>query len=420
MKLGFHKFKSLSAKSGMFDFLPSSFMEFSSCFFLSFNLRFHNQCIDAICFDFSGRLDIERGNIVANNTISVSQEYKAAIRTSSYEEMFSRVQIQLTRTSSNPLYSSSQANICILHLSETLLEPRAETLDSMIKTLHLHHLIVDFFEASSQACNVCELLLRNIHRTRTNYCWIKRAFELSLLMNPDSNTRYCEEIRVELRTFVSLRNPLGFLSSVQFHDMHEDHVGLLHRIVKKRKEISRKMKILRICKKAGGCCLVASCCALGVLTLVIAAHTIVGIAAAPGILLSCLGLGLSKNPTEEKGALFKGRHCDVRNDEKLKMQLDTAAKWLFVLVNDMDTVSSLVEKLYYEMEHSRARIDLGLKNEVMLMEVVKELEEEKMCFMEQLEELEEHIYLCLVTINKSRKSFLDETASGHRHGGDDD
>ncbi|PKI00410.1 hypothetical protein CRG98_049643 [Punica granatum] len=77
----------------------------------------------------------------------------------------------------------------------------------------------------------------------------------------------------------------------------------------------------------------------------------------------------------------------------------------------MGTMGSLVGRLQDEVEHTREWADMGAKNskrDKILKEVVRELDLNSLCFMELLEELEEHIYLCLLAINKSRRSLLQE------------
>jgi len=65
------------------------------------------------------------------------------------------------------------------HLSESLPEPGRETLVNMINTLNTHHLLVNYFQASSDACDMCELLLWGIHQTCANCQSIGRAIKLA-------------------------------------------------------------------------------------------------------------------------------------------------------------------------------------------------------------------------------------------------
>ncbi|KAL0438383.1 UNVERIFIED_CONTAM: hypothetical protein Slati_2321300 [Sesamum latifolium] len=94
----------------------------------------------------------------------------------------------------------------------------------------------------------------------------------------------------------------------------------------------------------------------------------------------------------------------------LGAQLDLAARGVYILVNDFDTMSRLVQRLHDEMEHRKFVADICVrkgKNE-MLKEVVKEFQMHETWFMEQLEELEKQIYLCFLDINRSRRLVVEQ------------
>lgn len=397
---------------------------------LSFNVRIR-------CFlVFAGRgiesSPGERG-IALSRPSSVSQEYKAALRTDSYAELWSKVQSQLAGSTSTAvdllsLWSSSRDRfVAHHHLSETLLEPDQITLAAMVESLHIHHLLVDYFKTSSDACDVCELLLVSIHQTRANFRQIRRVVQLAGTAYECSSS---EMISRELGAFWSLGNPLSVISPVQFHDMNESYTVLLRGLTRKCERVRAKARLRRFGEQAGTCCLVLSCGVMGIASIVLAVHGAIGVVAAPGLVSSCFGLGFFSKKKEkltdpEPSPSSSCRNCKrlrnskARRSRRLSSQLDVAAKGLYILINDMDTMGSLVGRLQNEAEHAREWADMGAKStksDGILREVVRELDLNSLCFMEQLEELEEHIYLCLLTINKSRMSLLQEiTVSSSRH-----
>ncbi|XP_031406477.1 UPF0496 protein At1g20180-like [Punica granatum] len=369
----------------------------------------------------------ERGNSMAHNRpSSVSQEYKAALRTDSYVELWNKVQSQFMRSTSIGLLTSvSSRNLFIDHFSDTLLEPGRETLASMIKNLRLHHLLVDYFEASSEGCDVCELLFIGVYQTRVNYERIRKVIRLTRSAY-DCSSNYtdcqCKVISRELGAFSSLRNPLSVVSPVQFHDMNESYTILFHELIEKRERIKRKAKLARFCEQTGSCCLVVLCEVMGIASFVLAAHGVLVAVAVPGLMSSCFGLRLFPNNKEKPIndsplSTFSRPNPKKQNKNKspknkrLSAQLDVAAKGLYILLNDMGTMGSLLGRLRDEIEHTREWADMGAKNsksDEILKEVVRELDLNCLCIMERLEELEELIYLCLLTINKSRRSLLQE------------
>lgn len=96
-------------------------------------------------------------------------------------------------------------------------------------------------------------------------------------------------------------------------------------------------------------------------------------------------------------------------------QLDAAARGAFTLDRDFDTLSRMVRRLHDEVEHWRDVIRLFMEEEedmeggwMMLRVVVRELQVSEDCFMDQLAELEEHVSLCFLNINRARRMVLEE------------
>lgn len=343
--------------------------------------------------------------------LSVNEEYLQVFRTKSYIEMWDKVQGQIgitTTSSSSSRISPSSSFPFYLDLSEYLLEPRQETLKEMIKSLNFHHLLIDYFGASLQACNICQLLLNSVHQTRSAYKKIKLVIKMSKKMHghvdfiTEDNYR---PIFRELKSFALLKNPLSIISAVQFHDIHDDNLVLLHRLTSANKKIKRRAKLRRICKKVGGVGLVVSQTALLIALLVFAFHSILGMAAAPALIGCSLALHRKKKMERAQESAGKRLHEGVAGE-----QLDVAARGVFILIKDFDTMSRMVRRLHNEVEHRKnvSEMCVRIGKCELLDEVVKEFDAQERSFLEQLEELEEHIYLCLLTINRSRGLVIRE------------
>ncbi|GAV87689.1 DUF677 domain-containing protein, partial [Cephalotus follicularis] len=340
-----------------------------------------------------------------NNKLNVNEEYMEAFRTKSYIDLCSKVQGQMRRTSIDKLSSSSSLPLYV-HLSDFLLEPRQETLMDMLKSLNVHHLLVDYFQASLEACDVCELLLQSIHKTRASHRKIRRVIKLSKRMdNCASSTddeEYCSAILSELGGFALLKNPLSNITPVKFREIHDTNMLLFHKLTLKRKKIRRRVKFNRICNKIGRYSLVISHGALAIALLVIALHCMVGLVAAPGLVACSLSILFKKK------IKLVGVGAKTRLLESLDAQLDIAAKGIFILINDFDTISRLVRGLYDEIEHRKAVANMCIRNKgsEVVKEVAKEFHLHESSFLEQLEELEENIYLCFHTMNRSRRLVI--------------
>ena len=98
-------------------------------------------------------------------------------------------------------------------------------------------------------------------------------------------------------------------------------------------------------------------------------------------------------------------------EERLCEQLDLAAKGVYVLINDLDTMSRMVKRLNVEVEHRKVVAEVCVRNgksEILLKQVMRDFHEHESSFLEQLEELEGHIYLCFLTTNRSRRLVVQQ------------
>ncbi|KAE8656078.1 hypothetical protein F3Y22_tig00117011pilonHSYRG00111 [Hibiscus syriacus] len=345
----------------------------------------------------SGRSEMKNGSNLSDKT-DVNEEYKEVFRTKSYVEMWSQVHgfDKLPST-------SSIANVHI-NLSEFLLRPRQEILDKK-ESLNVHHLLLDYFEAGLETCNLCEVILKSIHQTRVYYQRIRKVIKLSKRVQ-DFSDEQCSVILEELTGFALLKNPLSIITPLQFRKIHENNLDLFRKLKSKRKKIRRKAKSKRISKQIGGLCLVISHTALVVALLILAFHSVFGTIAAPG--LAAWFICIRKKKKTQSSSHQQGP--TTRLLERLSEQLDISAKGIYILINDFDTISRLVWRLHDEIEHRKAIADMCIRNgkiEV-LEEVVREFRISDLSFLEQLKELEEHTKLCFHTINRSRRHVIEE------------
>lgn len=141
------------------------------------------------------------------------------------------------------------------------------------------------------------------------------------------------------------------------------------------------------------------------LVLILSMHSIAvaGLAAAPGLVMSSLGFLLMKKLKQTTKERRKGKKQGEEG-------LDIAARGVYILIKDFDTMSRLVLRLRDEMEHRKYVAEVCVrtrKNEV-LKGVMREFKMEECWFLEQLDELEKQIYLCFVDINRSRRLLVEE------------
>ncbi|KAK1362275.1 Single hybrid motif superfamily protein [Heracleum sosnowskyi] len=339
------------------------------------------------------------------NKVDVNEEYKEAFRTTSFTEICSKVQDHLA---SKSMQIPSNSVPLYLHLFGPFLEPGQGTLaHRMNEGFSVHPLLIDYFKITIEACNLCEILLQSIHQIRVNNSIIKAILNLrqKALDSTFSNIEQCHAMFQDLALFANIKNPISAMSLVEFHRMHISHTAFLHRLTIRCTEIQRRIKIKRCLKKMVGCTNIMAYARLTFTLIALTFHSIVKFVAAPAWFTCSFGFPKKQN----KLVMIK-----ASSGERIAAQLDVAAKGLYILINDFNTMSRLVMRLDDEIEHNKAMAYLCSRNgniEV-LKAVVREFRIEESCFNERLDELEEHIYLCFLTINRSKGLVMHELMHG--------
>ncbi|ESQ34777.1 hypothetical protein EUTSA_v10007842mg [Eutrema salsugineum] len=352
--------------------------------------------------------------------LSVNEEYKEAFRTNSYLEIRTKAEDQLGITFCSKLSSPSSSSSSTTspsssdlsfhsHFTDYLLDPPQETLDALMQDSSFHNLLVKFFDFSSEACDVCESLLQCIQQIKINHNKIKRVIKIGKRVCNGAKTAECSPEKLcalifqELSRFALLKNPLCcIINESQFRKVHDANSELLARLTSKKRKIRRKVRFIRCCKKLGGYSLVISHSAIVITLLIIALHSILGVLAAPALLGLC-SLGLWRKKKVKRN--MKNRSKTHTTLEKLGTQMDIAAKGMFILINDLDTLSRLAGRLCDEIEHRKTVAAMCAKSGKLevLKEGLRELNGHEERFSQQLQELEEHLFLCFHTINRSRR-----------------
>lgn len=340
------------------------------------------------------------------NKVNVDEEYKEALRTKSFTDICSKVEGHLA---SKRMEMSSSFPLP-LHLFESLLEPGEEIVAHIIGGSDFHPLLIDYFRITIEACFICEVLLQSIHQIRANHCIIKNLLEIrqkALVRISEStfSSDECYGMFRDLASFATIRNPLSAISPIEFRNLQSGHSDLLNQLTLQCRKIQRRNKIKRGMKKIVGYTIVVTYTALTLTLIALAIHSIVGFVAAPAFFTCSFGLLKKHN----KLVTIK-----ASSRERIVAQLDVAAKGVYILINDFNTMSRLVMRLYDEIEHSKAMADMCVRNKKIevLREVVREFRIGETCLNEQLKELEEHINLCFLTINRSRRLVLQELEHG--------
>ncbi|XP_073126320.1 UPF0496 protein At1g20180 isoform X2 [Henckelia pumila] len=304
---------------------------------------------------------------------NVNEEYKEAFRTKSYIEIRSKIRGRLEKSFSSP----SSVHTHGIKLSEYLLEP--ETLTSILESSNLHPSLINYLRISQEACQVCESLLQNVHQVRAHYRQIDHI--IKFIKRVPNNKSWTQDqylmVYGSLASFALSKNPLSTMNQKKFHELHDSSMLLLHEISSQCLKTKGRSRFILYIKKvvaARGC-------------------------GALGPILGSFCLFLTKKWNQDKQKFNKT--CP----DELSAQLDTVGRGVYILVNDFDTMSQLVQTLHDEMEHMKlaASICVMRKWKNVMLKVLQEFQIHESWFVEQLEDLEKQIYLCFLNINRTRR-----------------
>lgn len=304
----------------------------------------------------------------AEKSVNLHEEYHGTLRTKSYLDFSNKVQLLANKPS---IYSNQNK------FSEILLEPCQSTIPSIIdatfisKTPELKNLMLNYFDNSAEASLICGYLLKIIKQVQCHYHFIERAFAIMDDHDDDYSPEKIEQIIFELNSFISSINPLSNLDNDHdFKLLSDKNSSVLHDLKSMRKKVGRKIKLM-------------TCVTTSILNFA----------------CKCLKrkfphLGFSRRR-------LLGKICD---------QVDMAAMGTYILTKDFDTMGRLVARLDDEIEHNMFMVQFCLdeKDDKFSLQIVKELKKSGVVFGKLVEELTDHVNLCLVTINRARCLVIKE------------
>lgn len=275
---------------------------------------------------------------------------------------------------------------------EHLLDPDQSSVSrvlDLIKTRpKIRSLLSDYFSETANASLLCTHLLKYVDQTRIQYKSLKTTLDSIQLGRPVD-----DQLPEMLNRFVS--SGLSFPNRIQ--DVQANCSSLLRRLELKRDKTRAKLRVIRKLKSGSAVILVGLTASV---TAIIAAHALAVLVAAP-----CLIIAASASS------------CDLlASSNKLlarSAQLDAAAKGTYILMRDLDTISRLVTRLNDEMEHVHGMVRFWIERGEDRLEASKEVARQlklnnDTSFTEQIDELEEHLYLCFMTVNRARNLVFKE------------
>ncbi|XP_030953411.1 UPF0496 protein At3g19330-like isoform X1 [Quercus lobata] len=307
--------------------------------------------------------------------INFSREYTRTVQTNSFSLMRSKIhhlQSQLHEQNGEIHHHSHSHNHdhYQLLLAE-LLDPNKECVEEALshaKTSPFTTLVKDYFDHSENTTTLCLFLHFSVIRARALYTPLQTLLE-DLNLGSSLSQSQCNHIFNSLVKFDRLDNPFPSPDSHNFNQMRQCYSQLKPQLARRlRKSCSR---IHLICHATTGSAFCFICTADGV------------------------------------------DHKEVAG----VAQLEAATRGTFKLDEELVTIKCLVDSIIGAVDNHKSLIRIALErgNEKHpIQEVMKRLQIDQVSFQRKLEELEEHINRCFITINRARALLLQEIY-GHQY-----
>lgn len=351
-------------------------------------------------FSFFGCNVASKANSIDLPTgVDVREEYANAFRTESYIDFWTRVLTLSNEDSTTRIQveSTTAARLSSYRLFvEHLLDPDQPTVARILASAcnrpKIQSLLSNYFTQTANVSLLCGLLLKDIDHTRGVFRSLKTTIQSleKTQFSPVKNSPTLLTRLIELSNFI---NPfvLTASSTTRVWAIQASCSGLLKQLESSREKARAKLRLANRLKRGSGIFLVALATSL---TVIVAVHAMALLVAAPGLIAASLEL------------------ASVRRLARSTAQLDAATKGTYILNRDLETISRLVARLSDELEHMRAMVKFWLERRQDRLqangEVAHQLKKNDCSFSQQLDELEERLYLCFMTINRARNLVVKE------------
>uniref|UniRef100_A0A2P2ISF3 Uncharacterized protein MANES_11G075800 n=1 Tax=Rhizophora mucronata TaxID=61149 RepID=A0A2P2ISF3_RHIMU len=331
----------------------------------------------------------------------LTREYNFAFQTDSYKEIWSRIHSSNHQDLNHDQIVNSHANDeedahARRLLLARVLRPGRERVEEALG-LAKHNaftgLVSTCFDQSEDTTRLGLILHQSVDRARKLYNPLNTFLDV-LPLDLDSLTQsQCNSAFDVFLQFDGSDNPFPSPNSHNFHKICSSFSQLKKQLSCQKHKSHSRIRLVQRATLGSVICLIGSTVAVAVSAVVIATHALVAIVACP----FCGCANLTRKLTKKERAHLK--------------QLDDAARSTFALKNDLDTIDCLVARLYDDVEGDKHLIRLGLnggRDGHTILEVLKQLRKNYITFASHLTDLEEHVCLCFIHVNKARSLLLQE------------
>ncbi|CAK9313483.1 unnamed protein product [Citrullus colocynthis] len=331
----------------------------------------------------------------SQKSFNVHEEYLRTLRTKSFSEFVTKAEF-IAEESPPSTTSSAAADRCRKFSETILLQPvQLEPVPSILESSSLlmlpedKDLFIDYLNVSAKASNLCTRLLANVKLTRSTSCCIQQSLDS---IEKCFSLETIESIASDL---LALGTPFSDLDKRDFALIYDDYTAISRRLNCTRKKVTRKIRSIKIID--------GLTCGLNGITTRTLTDLVMVADPGPAVLghrLKSFGRKLVRHQMLRNGGL-----------EKVGEKLEAAAKGSYILKRELDTTSRLMVRLGDAIDHGKAMLRLfgGRKEDKFAVALaMDEVKKSNLSIRKRVEDVEEHLYLCIVTINRSRASVINQ------------
>ncbi|CAN6270218.1 unnamed protein product [Urochloa humidicola] len=180
----------------------------------------------------------------AQEALNIEEEYSSMLRTQSNARFLFKK------------HQSEEEMEALLEAPEDIISPVLHNILMRRRTSsEIERAMADYFEASTEAIEICRQLLRNIKNTQSNY----QSMDNFLTSITDSMASTSASAPLALKSFPVTSNPFYNTTQRRFRQIHDKYSSILQSIRSSHRRVARKLKIVKAIKKLSRGLLVVAC-----------------------------------------------------------------------------------------------------------------------------------------------------------------
>ncbi|XP_072970340.1 UPF0496 protein 1-like [Typha angustifolia] len=294
---------------------------------------------------------------------------------------------------------------CLLEMNQEVVKIILECKKDIWKNKELFDLVEEYFENSLQSLDFCGVVERCLNKARDSQLIVQVALQLY-----DEEEEEEEEVEdgkmskykrtlEELKHFKAMGDPFSEEFFKVFHLLHEQQLSMLEKLLRRKKELSKKVKSIKTWRKISSVIFASAFAAVLICSVVAAAMAAppvaAALAAATAIPLGSMGKWFDS---------LLNKYEDVLNGKKdviNSMQVGT-----YIAIKDLENIRLLVDQLELQITSLLRITEFSLQEEEAVRFGIQEIKRKLGVFTKSVEDLGRQVDQCSRDIRRARTVVL--------------